>query len=326
MTIRYTPVDIMTYKESQKEQQILVLEEHPEYFNNDKAGGCFRKKARPFVLRDGRNNLYAPIREAVVGYFKENHISWWGGRRPTGHLLSSQVACLNHLFALRNDKYAVLALVNNLRPGLSFDVVLPLKNDKHPQYVSFEAVSNYDHLNEDPPTRGTNCTSIDALIAARTTSGETWLIPIEWKYTESYNQQDKSKETDRGEIRLGRYSGLIDSSRYLKPMDDYLSTPYFFEPFYQLMRQTLWAEQMIVHKEEEWIRSDRFLHVHVVPGDNKELLLKKYHFSGKGMEESWRDLLQEDVYQLTSPEAFLSPLEGNPDYRDLFSYLRTRYW
>ncbi len=316
----------MNYKEIQKERQIIVLEEHPEYFDDDKAGGYFRKIARPFVLRDGRNNLYAPIREAVVGYFKENHISWWGGSRPTGHLLSSQVACLNHLFALRHDKDAVLALVNNLRPGLSFDDVLPLRNDKHPQYVSFEAVSNYDHLNEDPPTRGTNCTSIDAIIAAKTTLGETWLIPIEWKYTESYYRQDKSKETGRGAIRIGRYSGLIDSSRYLKTMVDYISTPYFFEPFYQLMRQTLWTEQMIVHKEEEWIRADRFLHVHVVPRDNKELLLKKYHFSGKGMEESWRDLLQEDVYQLISPETFLSPLEGNPDYRDLFIYLQTRYW
>lgn len=86
--IRHTPVDIMTYKESQKERQLCVLAEHREYFNSDIVGGYFRKIARPF---DGRNYLYAPIREAAVGYFKENRISWWGGWCHSGHLLSSPI-------------------------------------------------------------------------------------------------------------------------------------------------------------------------------------------------------------------------------------------
>ena len=106
----------------------------------------FRGKERPFVLMDGMNNLYAPIRNEVVKYFRDNKISWWGGYRPTGHTLSSQVACLNHLFAIRNDKDAVLALLNGVMD--EFEDVLPILCDKNPTYIAFEVVSSEDHLND----------------------------------------------------------------------------------------------------------------------------------------------------------------------------------
>lgn len=325
----------MTYKESQYGHQTEVLHRHPEFFSFDKGGGRYRGKEYGFILRDGMNNLYEPIREDVLRYFRENRISWWGGWRPTGHMLSSQIACLNHLFSIREDPDAVLSVINGLRPGLRFDKVLPLMNDKDPQFVTFEAVSSLDHMNEGVPTRGANCTSVDALIAARTAAGETWLIPIEWKYTEAYAREDKSEEDRSGEpkgsngkglVRLGRYSGLIGSSAYLKKYPDYHHSPYFFEPFYQLMRQTIWAEQMILHRDEEWIRADRFLHLHVIPEENGNLLRKKYHFSGKGMEESWRGLLLQDIYQIASPETLLSPLKREGKYSGVLDYLKERYW
>lgn len=65
-------------------------------------------RSRPFVLRDGMNNLYQPIRNDVVLYFKENKISWWVGDKPSGHTLSSQITCLNHLFAIMNDHDATI--------------------------------------------------------------------------------------------------------------------------------------------------------------------------------------------------------------------------
>ena len=48
-------------------------------------------------------NLWAGIREDALGYFEANRISWWKGAqdRPTGHLLSSQIACVNQLYPLR---------------------------------------------------------------------------------------------------------------------------------------------------------------------------------------------------------------------------------
>lgn len=327
----------MNYKESQYQRQINTLKSHPELFDYDKGNGYFRNKKYPFVLSKGINNLFKPIRERdkVLKYFKDNGISWWGGYKPTGHMLSSQMACLNHLFYIREDDGAVLKLINNIRPGLHFTKVLPLTLDKDQKYIAFEAVSKYDHMNEDGPTRGANCTSIDALIGAVSDNGEHWLIPIEWKYTEAYPPTDKSQEdrpeepngnNGRGITRLNRYSDLINNSKYLVKYDDYAHTPYFFEPFYQLMRQTLWTEQMIEHKDSEWIKADRFLHIHVIPSDNASLLHKKYRCTEKEMEESWKSHLLLDCYQTITPEKLLSPLKENDDYSELINYLQIRYW
>jgi len=49
-------------------------------------------------LTDGNYNLYEPIREGAIQYFKDNNIGWWGGSKPSGHILSSQIACVNHHF------------------------------------------------------------------------------------------------------------------------------------------------------------------------------------------------------------------------------------
>lgn len=325
----------MSYKESQYKHQVSVLINHPELFDNDKGNGTFRNNNHPFVLSKGINNLFQPIRKNVLQYFQDNDISWWAGYKPTGHMLSSQMACLNHLFYIRDEENAVLKLINNIRPGLQFTRVLPLPIDKEQKYIAFEAVSKYDHMNEGKPTRGANCTSIDALIVGESVDGQHWLIPIEWKFTESYSPIDKSQEdrpeepkgsNGRGLTRLNRYNDLINKSHYLRKYKDYAHTLYFFEPFYQLMRQTLWAEQMIEHKDTEWIKADRFLHIHVIPSDNASLLHKKYSCTKQEMEESWKSHLLLDCYQTITPEKLLSPLKGNDDYSELINYLQIRYW
>ena len=85
-----------------------------DLFHGDSGNGRFMGKARPFVLHNGLNNFYPAIKEEVLTYFNDNSISWWGGSRPTGHLLSSQMACLNHLFYIRKDKEAVLKMLNEI--------------------------------------------------------------------------------------------------------------------------------------------------------------------------------------------------------------------
>ena len=132
---------------------------------------------------------------------------------------------------------------------------LLIHTDKFPAYIQFESVSDKDHLKEIYTTRGNNCTSIDALIYAKHKNGEKWLIPIEWKYTEFYGNLNKAKEVihkdgrsiDKGMERQSRYNDLILNSSQLavKKLDCY-----YFEPFYQLMRQTTWAEQMIQNKNQ----------------------------------------------------------------------------
>ena len=176
---------------------------------------------------------------------------------------------------------------------------------------------------------------MDAFILARHRENDNvWLIPIEWKYTESYENQDKSNEdrdnepkgsNGKGTERLRRYYGLIDATAQLLSLDSYAGSVYYQEPFYQLMRQTLWAENVVKHKATEILEADDYLHIHVIPEDNRDLLDKRYKVSGKGMEETWRDMLiDQSKYVIISPKALMAPVA--PKYPDLTDYLAERYW
>lgn len=303
-------------------------------FKGDNGSGKFKGKVYSFVLRNGKNNLYEPIKDEACQYFKENSISWWGGHCPTGHVLSSQIACINHLMPIRKDHNSVLDLINNAQSTIKFKEVLPVLCDKEPYFIAFEVVSNNQDLKEGKPTRGSNCTSIDALIFAKDFENKNWIIPIEWKYTESYNNQDKSNEdckgkekgsNDKGKVRMSRYNDLIKKSAQLKQLDKYAGSVYYQEPFYQLMRQTLWAEQMVANKAYENIKADNFLHLHIVPNKNIDLLNKIYKKSGKQMEETWRDMIKDQSkYVLIDPKIFMTPIKES--YPELWQYLEQRYF
>jgi hypothetical protein len=303
-------------------------------FNGDTGNGVYRKKPRPFVLKDYKNNFYNEIITRVFEYFKNNKISWWGGYIPTGHTLSSQISCLNHLFFIRNDENAVLNIVKNVCPDVTN--VMKISSDKYNNgFIQFEAISSKDHLNEIHLSRGSNCTSVDALIYGIKENGRRILFPIEWKYTEKYGNQDKSIEDGKGnqkgselkgKERLSRYSKLIDESNQLKTLPEYRNSIYFFEPFYQLMRQTLWAEQIINHNETELVKADEYVHIHIIPKDNKSLLEKKYKIYDLNMEKTWRSCITEqNKYKILSPKEFIEPIENNK-YNNLLKYLKDRYW
>ena len=317
------------YQEKQREKAIKLIAEKNEVFNGGIGGKYFMRSERDFVLTDNEKNFYQPIKNEVIEYFKLNEISWWGGKRPTGHTLSSQIACLNHLFAIRKDKKAVLSLLENV--SNDFIDVFEITTDKYnPAYIQFEAVSDKDHLREEQSNRGSNCTSIDALVFAKHKNGSKWLIPIEWKYTEHYQSQNKAIEgakkdpkNCKGETRKRRYTDIINSSNQLKSENHFC---YYFEPFYQLMRQTLWAEQMINNSETETIKADNYLHLHIIPTENKDLLQKKYNCSNSDMEKTWRNHLKDNAkYKIISPESFLQNID-NEKYKGLIKYLKTRYW
>ena len=289
---------------------------------------------------DEMKNLYRDIQKDVCSYFDHERISWWGGDRVTGHILSSQVACMNHLFAVRNERKTVLEILNRLTGNL-FEDVLPVECDRKPAYISFETVSSTDYLNEckaeKRPTRGTQCTSVDALMIGKGGDGAIRLIPIEWKYTEFYPNTDKSTEDRPGETkgtegkgreRLSRYSVLIDGSKQLNSLPSYRASIYFIEPFYQLMRQTLWAEQMIAHKIDEKMQAEDFLHIHVVPGGNADLLEKQYRYAEvQGMEAAWKSCLNDPAkYIRVDPVEIVRTIEETCRYNELAAYLKTRYY
>ena len=131
----------------------------------------------------------------------------------------------------------------------------------------------------------------------------------------------------KGLERQRRYNQLIDNSAQLVSLEVYEGSVYYQEPFYQLMRQTLWAEQVVKHKKSERIKADDFWHLHIVPPANDSLLACNYKVSGKGMEETWRSMLNDQSkYSIVDPEDLFLPLCAKTDYITLIEYLKARYW
>lgn len=263
---------------------------------------------------DYKYNLYVSQQDVDRDYFKKYHIKWWGSaaeNKPSGILLSSQIHCLNHLFALREDKNALLSIINNATK-MEFDEVLPSLIDDE-SYLSFEFAYKNDDLigeNDKGARRGYMWTSIDAMIVARK-GKDKWLIPIEWKYTETYEKENKTCQK-----RLDRYEELIKKSDRLK-MPENGNIPnsiYFQEPSYELMRQTLLCEQIVGHGYAK-----NFFHINIIPTKNTELR--------KAVETEFMPMLTKEAkFKMLDPQELLSPLKGNDKYKDLLTYLETRYW
>jgi hypothetical protein len=318
--------DNMKYAERQRLHHVSLIKT-TDMFRNDAAGAEYAGIPRDFILQDGRYNLYGGMADEVTEYFNANKIGWWtleqGSGKPSGHVLSSQIACLNHLFPIRKCKESVVRLLQTI--DADFCDVLPAECDT-PQtrgYIAFEAVCAGDYLNENKLTRGTNCTSVDALIAGVKTDGGVVLVAVEWKYTECYSvnaSSDKSRGNS-GEVRRRRYDGLIAESAFLKPANPV----YYYEPFYQLMRQTLFGEHMV---KNGYMGSGGFINIHVVPENNAELLKN----GGKGYIINGRhgSLTQIWVQQLRFPHLYMTVtptnLYANQSDGDLRRYLETRYW
>lgn len=283
--------------------------------------------------------------QKVKDYFANHQIKWWtccfdapkggkpDGKSITRHLVSSQVACINHLFFIKHDKETVLSIINGIKGmPVKFKEVLNIPCDKgENNYIAFEVIASQDYLHEKELIRGEYCTSIDALVYAVDENNERWLIPIEWKYAETYDREDKSAGA-KGKTRLSRYcnlegNNLIGNSKQLRSLDDYKHSIYFQEPFYQLMRQTLWAECICNSKDEKVLPAKHFVHIHVCPKENKELLNKHYVEVTKKstMEEAWREMLtDQSLYHLIDPKDLMKPIAEK--YPDLYNYLKKRYW
>ena len=66
-----------------------------------------------------------------------------------------------------------------------------------------------------------------------------------------------------------------------------------------MMRQTLWADQMIAHQDEELVQAGDFVHVDVIPRGNEGF---------EEVEATWREMLtDQSKYVVTTPEDFVSP-------------------
>jgi hypothetical protein len=315
------PKRMKTYKEQQKDRQLRLLYQPNGIFEGAHGCGFFKNNTYPYVLlpKDSAKNLFAGIRENCSKYFEENGIYWWGGNKSNfpGHLLSSQIHCLNHLFSLRQkDAVADLKQVVEQATNLKIEKMLPSPIDIDGGYITFEFTCNNKLLlGERTNSRGANCTSIDALVYVLTKDNKEILIPIEWKYTESYKKNETNKaEEDTVEKR---YLGLVDENSNLKEWPE----EFYWDPLYEFARQTLLVEQIISKKpkcKETQIEAVDYVHLIIRPNDNVEICTDIQNFK--------KHLMKKEKLIEIDPKSLLSPLEGNSKYKDLLNYLQTRYW
>ena len=136
--------------------------------------------------------------------------------------------------------------------------------------VGFEWVGESNYLNETrqsaKPTRGANATSADAILRF-SHKGRTETLLIEWKYTESYGSP---LDPDGNETRIARYQNIAFApDGPIRNDCGLLVEDFFWEPFYQLIRQQMLAFQMQKHCESG---AERVRVLHIAPAANKALL------------------------------------------------------
>ena len=301
----------MIYRDAEKAHIIALRDE----IFRDAGYGIFKGKRYPFVLQNPLLNLWDGIREDVFRYFEENQITWWGGERSgvTGHLLSSQVACLNHLYPIRQRVDMATAILRAIRDDITSAVMMDTG------FVEFEVVGRENYLGERSHSRGINATSIDAVMVGKKDNGTNILVMIEWKYTEEYDSKDLYIPA-----RANIYDPLLLSNdspiRIQKPRDLY------YEPFYQLMRQTLLGWLMVENREYE---CNEFIHIHVIPRENIKLreTVTSPGLVGESMTAAWRKVLkQPQRYIVMTPENMMSPIQVCEDSVSISRYLSKRYW
>ncbi|MBX7247304.1 MAG: hypothetical protein K1X53_17550 [Candidatus Sumerlaeaceae bacterium] len=243
-------------------------------------------------------NLFAPIREQATAYFRACGISW---HQHANHALSSQVSCINFLMPLATQP-ALLSRVIGKALGIAPPAMLPVESgpDGSPWFVGFEWIGCEDYLTEagrsGTRTRGANATSADAIVRFETAGGiETALI--EWKYTESYGAPIPTRGND---VRVARYKDLAFAPNGPVRTDTGLTiSDFFWEPFYQLLRQQMLAFRMQAASEHH---TTRVRVLHVAPSANLAL----HNVTAPALQHRGSDAF--DVFRglLVRPDDFVS--------------------
>lgn len=316
----------MTYYEQQRDKEINRLPN--EFFENDPGNGVFHIKDRetkqikplylPFVLKERKLNLWGEIRDEAITYFEKKGIEWHKDAKdepkkgPEGHLLSSNIACVNHLFYLRQKMDLVTLILKNIDPRvISAEII----DDGYIEFEIMDGKNNINPLNEKSPERkrGSKSTSIDAIMVGRKNDGKNILFLIEWKYTEKgYDPECKIIAKDNYHKN---YIDLLQDKNC--PIDFHENVKgLFFEPYYQLMRQTLFGWKMIEASE---YNCNEFIYLHIIPHGNIEF---------RKNSKNWNSFLKEQYklcYKIIAPDDLLKPIDEQNN-RLFIEYLKKRYW
>ena len=331
----------MTFRDSEKKRYETLK---ADLFSPEaRKPGTYRKKPRSFCLADGHSpeNLYASFREEAITYFRERSITWhdglldsYGNGRglPSNHLCCSQTACVNCLWPMTHYPQLLASVFRPFFPDL--DQVLPFRaDDPFPDgsdpFLAFEWIGTQNYLGEvGNPQRGANATSADFAFRFRRYDGRIQLVLGEWKYTEYYPR----KEPNPKHTQLGVYRQAFKRWKALQPkLPRYRS--FFVEPFYQLMRLTLLAQQMerARHDGEGEMEADIVSVVTVVPKANHEYIDKftcpVFARYGRTVPSAWAYLAPPDRFLSIPAESLLTAInEVVPEALQPWShYLITRY-
>lgn len=99
----------------------------------------------------------------------------------------------------------------------------------------------------------------------------------------------------------------------------------YYEPFYQLMRQTLLTWKIVDNND---YNSDEYIHILVVPEKNIELRdrITSPDLKGDNLEEAWKSVLKRSRnFKNFSPKELLKSLLNNEEAEPYIDYLKARY-
>ena len=321
------------FLEKEKRHQILFKKTSDYFTESARPDGRYRGKPWPFCLPvdHADENLFREIRAGAQAYFKRKRIKWHDGRnsRPSNHLCSSQVQCVNFLYPFADKPDALVSLLSPIFPDA--ESIVPMEGEG--RLVSFEWIGHCNYLGESvrrnsTRTRGANFTSADAAVMFLRQDGRRQIVLIEWKYTESYNRTwlgISERGTDRREV----YRHLYDSPSC--PLDKTKVSDYsdlFYEPFYQLLRQQMLAHEMELAQE---LGCDLVTMLHVAPVDNRDF----HKVTSPGLQplgdssiEVWKGLQnQPGRFISVSTEMLFGdfPVDAHPGHADWWRYISARY-
>ena len=320
------------FLESEKPTQTQFKISSPYFSDTARSEGIYNGKPRPFCLpiESAEQNLVPEIRESALSHFAEHSIKWHNGQngKPSNHLCSSQVCCVNFLFPFADRPNELAQVFRLVYPEI--EKMLPVENG---HYVSFEWIGQENYLGERVPrsgqrTRGANCTSADSIVMFERKDKKRQVVLIEWKYTESYGGnflKIANSGTDRTEI----YRHLFEKAdcpinKDILPSFDSL----FYEPFYQFMRQQFLANEM--EKAHE-MGADVVSVLHIAPAHNndfRKVTSPELEKLGESATSIWKKLVKNEGRFIS---VSIEKLFGNlseaqlPEMKSWVEYVHARY-
>ena len=140
---------------------------------------------------------------------------------------------------------------------------------------------------------------------AETVDRKRVLIPIEWKYVETYEHKRAPQ------VSIERYPSRIHCNSNISAWNE----TYEYDPLYELVRQTLLVEN-IIWCNDTALPADDYLHINVIPNGNEELR-EEISTYAQGLKDASK-------FIVIDPKQLMCPIKDT--HSDLYNYLDARYW